>query len=273
MNQSGGWNRPTGSGQERATRKRPSLWRGALAGLAVVAAAAGGLFLAVPKSGGGKAGETAGRMPLATVAARAPQAAKTIAAEKPVKPLAVPKISQERIERREAVQAPQPLEEMRMATTNAPAKRPARAFRNSAEQLIAMATPSSPGTPVPPLPEITDEGEAMAVAKALKHVIAAEEGDTEAVLEKKAVVAESKEELRELMTKEGWTFVEYVKALRDRANLDAEVLADAHKICEDLYHDKAVSDADYLKYVEQVNEKLKERGLPEIKTGENDENE
>ena len=33
---------------------------------------------------------------------------------------------------------------------------------------------------------------------------------------------------------------------------------------EQLYHDEAVSDEDYVKYRDQINQKLKERGLPEI---------
>jgi hypothetical protein len=32
----------------------------------------------------------------------------------------------------------------------------------------------------------------------------------------------------------------------------------------ELYHDQTVSDEDYVKYRNQINEKLRERGLPEI---------
>ena len=138
------------------------------------------------------------------------------------------------------------------------------AFANSAEQLLAMAIPSSPGESVPPLPDITDDGIAADVKKAMKNIIKAEEGDSKSALEKKIIVAEAKEQFRDLRQSEGYTFAEYLKALRDQANLDADFLAEAHKLSEDLYNDQSVSDADYMKYRDQINEKLRERGLPEI---------
>ena len=92
----------------------------------------------------------------------------------------------------------------------------------------------------------------------------AEDGDSEATLEKKLVVATAKDEFRELRDTEGYTFSEYLNALRDQANHDADFLAEAHKMSEQLYHDEAVSDEDYVKYRDQINQKLKERGLPEI---------
>ena len=98
----------------------------------------------------------------------------------------------------------------------------------------------------------------------MSHVIQAEEGDTEAVLEKKVVVAEAKDQFRELRDRDGYTFAEYLNALRDQANLDADFLAEAHRMSEELYHDKAVSDEEYVKYRDQINEKLRERGLPVI---------
>jgi DNA repair protein RadA/Sms len=85
-----------------------------------------------------------------------------------------------------------------------------------------------------------------------------------AILEKKLVVAEAKEEFRELREKEGFTITEYLNALRDQANQDADFLAEAHKMSNELYHDQTVSDEDYIKYRNQINEKLRERGLPEI---------
>lgn len=181
--------------------------------------------------------------------------------------LPVPKISNKRIESRTDIVPPQPLEEMEAALTNKPPKKKV-AFSNGAEQLIAMATPSTPGAFVPPLPDITNEGVARDVEKALKNAIKAEDGDDIALLEKKLVVAEAKEEFRELNEKEGWGFAEYVNALRDKANLDAEFLGEAHKIATEIYHDETISDEDYIKYRDQINEKLRERGLPEIDSEE-----
>ena len=167
-----------------------------------------------------------------------------------------------RIERRESIPPPQPLAEMEVVATNA-RPRPA-AFTTAAEELIALATPSVPGAYVPPLPEISDEGLAKDVEKALRRVIKAEDGDSVETLEKKVTVSTAKAEFESLRDQEGWGFAEYVNALRDQANDDAEFLAEAHKVSEQMYHDASISDDDYVKYRDQINDKLRERGLPEI---------
>ena len=154
--------------------------------------------------------------------------------------------------------------ELQAAMTNAAPKKKKVAFKNGVEQLIALATPSTPGASVPPLPHITDEGLAQDLERAMQNVIKADEDDSEATLEKKLVVAEAKEEFRELREKEGFTITEYLNALRDQANQDADFLAEAHKMSNELYHDQTVSDEDYIKYRNQINEKLRERALPEI---------
>lgn len=178
--------------------------------------------------------------------------------------LKMPKPSGKRIDKRDEIPAPPPLEELQTKMTNAVPKKKKVAFKNGVEQLIALATPSSPGASVPPLPHLTDEGLAKDLEKAMTHVITADEDDSEATLEKKLTVAEAKEEFRELREKEGFTITEYLNALRDQANLDADFLREAHKMSSELYHDQTVSDEDYLKYRNQINERLKERGLPEI---------
>lgn len=176
-----------------------------------------------------------------------------------------PKNSGRQIEKRASIPAPPPLEELQEALTNKISKgRQKTVFSNGAEQLIALATPSRPGETVPPLPMITDEGLAKDLEKAMKHIIQAEADDSEDVLEKKVLVSQAKEEFLELRDKEGYTFSEYLNALRDKANQDADILAEAHKISSELYHDPNVSDEDYIKYRNQINEKLKDRGLPEI---------
>lgn len=176
-----------------------------------------------------------------------------------------PKNSGRQIEKRTRIPAPQPLEELQEALTNKLSKgRQKTIFSNGAEQLIALATPSRPGETVPPLPMITDEGLAKDLEKAMKHIIQAEADDSEEVLEKKVLVSQAKEEFLELRDKEGYTFAEYLNALRDKANQDADILAEAHKISSELYHDPNVSDEDYIKYRNQINEQLKDRGLPEI---------
>ncbi len=190
--------------------------------------------------------------------------AKNPATNKAAASLPRPKVSRERIEKRENIPAPPPVEELNAALTNATKKTVKVPFRNRSEQLIALALPSSPGAPVPPLPPVTDESLAKHLEKDLNHVIKAEEGDSEELLEKKVTVLSAKDEFRELREREGWSFTEYIQALRDKANEDSAFLAEAHKLCDELYHDKTISDVEYVKYRDEVNEKLRERGLPEI---------
>lgn len=191
---------------------------------------------------------------------------ETQASETP-KRLPMPELSGVRIERREDIPAPQPLEEMNAAATNQVAQKKIP-FKNGMEQLIALAMPTEPGSPVPPLPPITDESVAAHVESGLGNIIKAEEGDSPELLEKKIAVASAKDEFRNLRDTEGWGFVEYINALRDKANLDSQFLSEAHRICDELYHDSNVSDDAYISYRDQINEKLRERGLPEIETEE-----
>ena len=175
--------------------------------------------------------------------------------------LKVPKASGQRIEQREAVPVPVPLEELEAKMKEA---KPRATFTNGAEQLIAMATPVAPGARVPPLPDLSDEGVAGDVEAALRLPVVAEEGDSEEVLGKKLVVLDAKDEFAELNASEGMTFVEYLNAVRDKSNADADFLKEAHKLNDELYHDAGLSDEEYEKYREEINEKLRERGLPEV---------
>ena len=262
-----GWNRPRADAKVRDGGS-PRIWRGAMAGAVVVAIGCALTWYALSgvRTGPGETerhgvGGSPKKVQEPTRKPPRPKAAEGEAAAK--KDLAIPKPSGEYIEKRDEVAAPQSLEELQSAATNTPPERKV-AFKNGAEQLIALATPSEPGGRVPPLPPITNESVARELKEAMSHVIQAEEGDTEAVLEKKVVVAEAKDQFRELRDRDGYTFAEYLNALRDQANLDADFLAEAHRMSEELYHDKAVSDEEYVKYRDQINEKLRERGLPVI---------
>ena len=136
-------------------------------------------------------------------------------------------------------------------------------FRHGAEQLLAMATPTEPGGYVPPLPEITDEGVAEDLAKAMRAAIGPSSNDTERTLEIKLNVAQQKEEFRELR-EEGMTFVQYVNALRDKFNDDAAFLAEARRLDEALFGDAKITDEQYKSYRAELNKQLRERGLPEM---------
>ena len=198
------------------------------------------------------------RMPDVTppVIKRTPEKAKEGGSE-----LKVPKPSGKRIEQRDAVPAPLPLEELEAKLKEPP---PKATFTNGAEQLIALATPASPGARVPPLPDLTDDGVATELEAAMNLPVVAEEGDSEEIINKKLVVLNAKDEFSELNASEGMTFVEYLNAVRDKSNEDADFLKEALKLNDELYHDAEISDEDYQKYQAQINEKLRERGLPEI---------
>ena len=136
-------------------------------------------------------------------------------------------------------------------------------FSSGAEQLLALATPSVPGAMVPPLPYVTEESVKDDLEKAMRNVIRPEDSDTEETLERKLTVAAQKEEFRALR-KEGMTFTEYLNAMREKNNDDAQLLSDAHKLDEELYKDATLNDEEYRKQREQINSTLRARGLPEI---------
>ncbi len=151
---------------------------------------------------------------------------------------------------------PKPIEEL------TPPPKPA--FSTSAEQLLAMATPPDPSQPVPPLPNLDGEDDKEELEKALNNVIAPTTNDTIDSLQMKMNVAEQKEEFRKLRAAEGWTFKEYLTALRDKHNDDAQYISDAHRVNEENYNNPEMSDEEYLKQRKIINDGLRERGLPEL---------
>lgn len=268
------WNGSDGKKTQKTTERQMQhpYVRGMAAGLAVIVAAGAALWVFL---GGGTPEERV--KPTKAVAQKKPAKPITARTANPAppkveadhEPLPMPKLSGQRIETREAIPAPQSLEEMtEEAKKQAKKKYP---FTNGVEQLIALATPPFPGAKVPPLPPITDEAVAKSLKEAMEHTIVAEEGDSEAVLDKKIVVASAKMEFEELREKEGYGFTEYVNALRDKANADAAFMAEVHKVADELYHDAGISDEDYVHYREELNQKLRERGLPEIEKEEGEE--
>ena len=151
---------------------------------------------------------------------------------------------------------PKPLEEL------TPPPRPA--FSTSAEQLLAMATPPDPSQPVPPLPNLEGEDNKEELEKALNNVIVPTTNDTIGSLQMKMNVAEQKEEFRKLRAEAGWTFKEYLTALREKHNEDAQYIAEAHRVNEENYSNPEMTDEEYLRQRKLINDALRERGLPEL---------
>ena len=126
-----------------------------------------------------------------------------------------------------------------------------------------LVTPSTPGGRVPPLPDLRGMPIEKDIRETLNRVVSAEKGDDESRLERKLLLAQQKEEFGEL-SREGWKFADYLQALREKNNADADYLRDAYQMLNELYRDETVSDDEYKEYRDKVNVTLRERGLPEI---------
>lgn len=141
-------------------------------------------------------------------------------------------------------------------------------YTNGVEQLLNMALPAAPGAPVPPLPIISDEAMANELARAMQNRIEVEEEDDDKAIERKMQIVQGKLEIAEVTDSGEMTVSEYVNALRDQANDNADFLGEAHKVHDEVYNDDEVTDDEYESVREKINEKLRERGLPEIEERE-----
>lgn len=145
-----------------------------------------------------------------------------------------------------------------------------RLFKNAMDQLLAMVAPKNVGDSVPPLP-ITDDMEfSEEDEKKILERLTADEDDSDKVLDRKEIVQAMRDEYQELK-KRGWTFIDYVKALEAKANLDTEVLEESHMLHDTVFDDPEISDEQYLETLEKINKILAERGIEPIRppTGEN----
>ena len=136
-------------------------------------------------------------------------------------------------------------------------------FKTAEEQLLSMVTPDEPGGEVPPVPIADEEEDTVATAKGVANVLKPEKGDDENTLQRKMDISEMKLEYAELK-KQGWTFARYVKALAAKRNEEAADLHDARRVMEELYKDSTVSDEEYAAAKKQINDSLKEKGLPAV---------
>lgn len=140
---------------------------------------------------------------------------------------------------------------------------PSKIAKTGTEELLMLVTPSTPGGRVPPLPDLRGMPIEKDMHETLNRVVTAEKGDDESRLERKLLLAQQKEEFGEL-SREGWKFADYLQALREKNNADADYLRDAYQMLDELYRDESVSDDEYKEYLDKVNATLRERGLPEI---------
>ena len=144
-----------------------------------------------------------------------------------------------------------------------------RPLKSHMEQLISMAVPATEGGVVPPLPVLVGEeadkvenvkAELADIEKGFANELKEEETDSDKMLERKELVHMGKEEFKQLM-KEGYTLRQYVEALRDRYNADAEFLSEAQKIMGETIDDVNVSDEDCRAMKAKIDKLLQERGM------------
>lgn len=144
-----------------------------------------------------------------------------------------------------------------------------RPLKSHMEQLISMAVPSTPGGMVPPLPIMSGEAaneeenvkaEIADIQRGFANELKADDSDSDAMLERKEVVSIGKDEFKQLM-KEGYTLRQYVEALRERYNDDAEFLNEAKKIMDETLDDATVSDEDCQAMKAKIDKLLSERGM------------
>ena len=237
------------------------------AAVVVIALAGGALFLFATRfSGGDGAGKDGARgVERANGGGAAGKSVSTGGEARRTKGKPLPRT-------RKDIAPPAPLEDILAEAAEAAEKQgegeegkkpPKPMFRPGTEQIISMAIPSEPGAGVPPIPFPEGADYSEEVEKSMKESIVAEEGDDEATLERKVTVAEHKMELGEL-AKEGWTLQEYANAIREKYLLANDFLAECHEVVERAYADPEISDESYISLRDGVNAKLREQGLPEI---------
>lgn len=251
--------------QPKVAAKKPSPWRGLLAGAIVVVLAAGGAYFLLSKPAGKVSGGESDDNRLI-------KEQRPVKVKKPSTPTdsAASKVSaktQPKAGEQYAEVAAEPTE---TAVTNAEAsaqdKKPKddRLFKNAMDQLLAMVAPKNVGDGVPPLPIVDDMKFSEEDEKKILERLTADDKDSDTVLERKELVQSMRDEYQELK-KKGWTFVDYIKALEAKAKLDTEVLEESHKIHETVFNDPDISDAKYHETLEKINKVLSDRGIKPIK--------
>ena len=265
---SSGWNRS--SSTPKPAQKKPSAVRGIVAGIVVVLLALAGAWFFLGDS--------------LTSTAPKDKKTKTIKEVKPVK-ISMKTNAVERI-----ASKPTSVSKANRSVDDQPARQPTqtndttvatnkpkkvkRVFKSQMEMFLNMAIPTKPGERMPPVPipdfdENADEetqiesvkAELADIEKGFKNELKIKEGDSDALAERKAIVTDAKAEFKELM-KEGMTLKQYIKALQDKFNADADFVGEAQKMVDANYNDQTLSNEDYQKLKAKVDKLLEDRGLP-----------
>ena len=257
-------NRNDASVTNKAKACKPSPWRGVLAGVAVVVLALVAAFFLVSRHEEGVGEQQPGKK--GRISSAKPALAK------PATAVARPGVQREKADsaRQDADGARASGVADESAATNSVSsseksgKEDRRLFKNPMDQLLSMVLPRKPGASVPPLPDIGSITFTPEEEDHLLERLAANDDDSDEKLERKELVQALRDEYHELKKSRGWSFVDYVKALEAKVNLDAEVLSESIKINETVFNDASVSDEEYSKTLIKLNAILTARGIEPI---------
>ena len=265
-------NRNGSNATDKARPAKPSPWRGVLAGVVVVVLALAAAFFLVSRNEEGVGEQQPGKkgkIPSATPVSANPVSAvrptakkgKSAAAKQGADGARTPDMATDDADESAATNS--------VSSSEKSGKEDRRLFKNPMDQLLSMVLPRKPGASVPPLPDIGSITFTPEEEDHLLERLAANDDDSDEKLERKELVQALRDEYHELKKSRGWSFVDYVKALEAKVNLDAEVLSESIKINETVFNDSSISDEEYTKTLIKLNAILTARGIdPIAKPGE-----
>ena len=149
-------------------------------------------------------------------------------------------------------------------TATAKKDNPKRLFTNPMDQLLSMVAPREIGDSVPPVPINDDVQFTPEQEKQMFEQMVAEDDDSDEAIRRKEIVQAMRDEYADLKKNRGWKFVDYIKALEAKAQLDNEILVESSKIHETVFNDPNISDEKYLEALEKINKVLGARGIKPI---------
>lgn len=261
-------NRNGSNATDKARPAKPSPWRGVLAGVVVVVLALAAAFFLVSRNNEEGVGEQQpgkkGKISSATPATANPVSAARPTAKKGKSAAAKQGADGARTPGMAADDADESAATNNVSSSEKSDKEDRRLFKNPMDQLLSMVLPRKPGASVPPLPDIGSITFTPEEEDHLLERLAANDDDSDEKLERKELVQALRDEYHELKKSRGWSFVDYVKALEAKVNLDAEVLSESIKINETVFNDASVSDEEYSKTLIKLNAILTARGIEPI---------
>lgn len=251
--------------QTKVTAKKPSPWRGLVAGAIVVVLAAGGAYFLFSKPAAkvsdGELDEDRMIKEQQSAKVKNPSASTDSAASK-VGPKTQAKAGKRYAE--VAAEVTEPTVTNSDSTTEDKKPKDTRVFKNAMDQLLSMVAPREAGDSIPPVPIDDNMVFSEEDEKKILERLTAGENDSDELLERKELVQSMRDEYQELK-KRGWTFVDYIKALEAKAKLDTEVLQESQKIHDTIFDDPAITDKEYQEALEKINKVLGDRGIKPIK--------